>query len=53
MAGKPSKISEQGRKYLEKNPTATAEKIAIAIGMSVSGVQKSKWWKTRNTTQSN
>lgn len=47
MANKPTKANEKGEKYLAKNPGATAEKIALYCGLSVSGVQKSTWWKNR------
>ena len=47
MANKQSEASKQGAKYLSENPTATAQKIAVKVGMSVSGVARSKWWKER------
>ena len=47
MANKQSEASKQGAKYLSENPTATAQEIAVKVGMSVSGVARSKWWKER------
>jgi hypothetical protein len=42
-----TKASLKGEAYLAKNPGATAEQVAKHCGLSVSGVQKSVWWKKR------
>jgi len=47
MAGKPTQASEDGKKFLSKNPNATAEQVAKICGLTVSAVQKSSWWKNR------
>lgn len=43
-----TKASTKGAAYLAKNPGATAEQVARHCGLSVSGVNKSSWWKQRN-----
>lgn len=47
MAGKPSAASEKGKRYLDKNPNATAQAVAKHCGMSIGGVQKAIWWRIR------
>lgn len=51
MAGKPTQASEEGKKFLAKNPKATAEQVAKICGLTVSAVQKSVWWKNRAKEQ--